>query len=167
MQLRSCSSNPASVAEEGFDRSVDCAVAVQWRELSLEIVEGWAFELRGKEVTWWGSSADWNDLGPLDLDPSERTLPLGYSDLEAWETWLEANDPENASVWLNPRRTEEAVVDAIGDPELAATVAPLLATAQNSWLISGHEFTPFGLIPYDPAFADEIQASIQEYLASR
>lgn len=165
-ELRSCSSSSV-VPGESFDQSVACEVAVRWPKLSLEIVEGWGFELRGDEVTWWGTSADPEDLGQLDLDPSDRSLPLGYADIEAWESWLEANDPEHASIWLNPRNTEEAIVDAIGDPELAERVAPLLTPAQNSWLIDGHEFMPFGLIPYDPTFADEIQASIREYLASR
>jgi hypothetical protein len=40
----------------------------------------------------------------------------------------------------------------------------LLWHAENDWAIDGHRFSPAGLIPYDPAFAHEVQASIQEYL---
>jgi hypothetical protein len=36
--------------------------------------------------------------------------------------------------------------------------------AQRSWTIDGNRFTPTGLVPYDPAFADDIEASINRYL---
>jgi hypothetical protein len=31
-------------------------------------------------------------------------------------------------------------------------------------VIDGHRFSPSGLIPYDPALAGDIEASIREYL---
>jgi hypothetical protein len=161
-ELRSCTVDP-----DGGDDAVECEVAVRWRTLSLEITEGWDFSLEGDEITWWGASPYPEHLELLDLDPPARSLPLGYADIEAWEAWLASNHPEDASRWLNRRNAEQVVVDAIDDPELAARVAPLLTPAQESWVIDGHEFTPFGLIPYDPQFADEIRASIEEFLATR
>ena len=78
---------------------------------------------------------------PSDLEPSERDLPLGHPGLEDWEAWLEQYRAEDAARWLNP--------------------------LEQSWAIDGHQFSPDGRIPYDPAFADEIEASIDEYLAER
>jgi hypothetical protein len=49
----------------------------------------------------------------------------------------------------------------------AAQLAPLPTGAELDWSIQGHDFAPYGLVPYDPAFADEIEASIQAYLDSR
>ena len=34
-------------------------------------------------------------------------------------------------------------------------------------LANGYDFSSAGYIPYDPAYADEIQVSIQEYLDDR
>lgn len=44
---------------------------------------------------------------------------------------------------------------------------PLLSGVERHWVISGYRFAPDGLIPYDPALAAEIDASIQEYLDTR
>ena len=43
-------------------------------------------------------------------------------------------------------------------------MAPLLWPAENDWAIDDHRFRPAGLIPYDPAFAAEIQDSIQDFM---
>jgi hypothetical protein len=168
VELRSCAPPvPARGIDDGIDESVECEVATRWRALSLEITEVWDVDLRGDEVVSWGASGDVEDLDQFDLDPSDRTLPLGYSGLEEWEDWLAMNHPEDASAWLNRRLTEQSIVDEIADPELAARVAPLFTSARRSWVIEGHEFTPLGLIPYDPAFADDIEASIRAYLEER
>ena len=37
-------------------------------------------------------------------------------------------------------------------------------SAEHDWSIQGHRFSPYGLIPYDPRFADEIEVSINDYL---
>ena len=65
-------------------------------------------------------------------------MPLGHPGLEAWEAWLTANHPEDAARWLNP--------------------------LEQSWVIDGYRFSPDERIPYDPAFADDIEASINDYL---
>jgi hypothetical protein len=58
-------------------------------------------------------------------------LPLGYTDLDRWESWLEENHPDQAAVLL-----EET---------------PLIVS----------------FLRYDPTYAEEIGASIREYLDSR
>lgn len=150
---------------------VRCDVATRWHGLSLELTEGWVYEFRGTQLDNWGFVL-------LDLNPDERTLPLGYDGLEAWEAWLEVNDPLSADRYLNPRVRPSDVPKcdgceeweaalAPGDPELAARLGRLLWPAEKEWSIDGHEFTPGGLIPYDPALADEIEASIHEYLETK
>jgi hypothetical protein len=64
----------------------------------------------------------------------DRVLPLGYHELQAWEAWLEANHPDDAARWLN-----------------------------EDWTIDGQRFAG-EVIPYDPTYADEIEASIDDYL---
>jgi hypothetical protein len=152
---------------------VRCDVATRWHSLSLELTEGWVYEFRGTQLDNWGFVL-------LDLSPAERTLPLGYDGLEAWEAWLEANDPLSADRYLNPRvrpgEDPNCVDDscaeweaalAPNDPELAARLGRLLQAAEKRWSIDGHEFAPGGLIPYDPAVANEIEASIHEYLETK
>jgi hypothetical protein len=142
-----------------------CEVTSRWHALSLEITEQWTFEFQGNRLTWWGP-------GPLDLNPTGRSLPVGYDGLEAWEAWLATNHPENAARYLNPRQLpgdcdgcqEWQKSLAPGDPERAARLASLLWEARDDWKINGHGFWPDGLIPYDPAFADQIESSIQHYL---
>ncbi len=149
--------------------SVDCEVATRWHRLSLEIRERWVFGFDGTKLLW----LQLEEL--LDLNPRERALPLGYDGLEEWERWLAANHPEDAARYLNPRITAPADMalaegcdgcqewwDSVG-PRLA----PLLWDAQRNWSINGWEFRPDGLVPYDPKFADEIEASIQAYLDAR
>lgn len=146
---------------------IQCEVATRWQRLSLEITEGWVYEFRGSQLDNWGFVL-------LDLNPPERTLPLGYDGLEAWEAWLEANHPEATDRLLN-RHSGECNDDcekwraelAPSDPELAARLARLLDAAEKEWSVDGHDFTPGGLVPYDPALADEIEASIREYLNTR
>jgi hypothetical protein len=151
---------------------VRCDVATRWHSLSLELTEGWVFEFRGNELDNWGFVL-------LDLNPDERTLPLGYDGLEAWEAWLQANDPLSADRYLNPRvrpSDTNCADDSCGeweaslapnDHELAARLGRLLWPAEKEWSINGHKFKPGGLIPYDPALADEIEASIHEYLETK
>jgi hypothetical protein len=149
-----------------------CDVAARWHTLSLELTEGWVYEFKGTQLDNWGFVL-------RDLNPNERTLPLGYDGLEAWEAWLEANDPLSADRYLNPRvRPSEAkcaddscaqfeAALAPNDPELAARLGRLLWSAEKEWSIEGHEFAPGGLIPYDPSLANEIEASIHEYLETK
>jgi hypothetical protein len=146
---------------------VDCEVATRWTSLSLEITERWNYEFRGLGLGHWGFEL-------LDLNPDKRVLPLGYDGLEAWEAWLAATDPGSAARYLNPRSTVpncEGCLEwqdslAPGDPERATQLGRLLWSAEKDWSIQGHHFAPYGLIPYDPAFADEIEASLQQFLDS-
>ena len=152
-------------AAQGDPMIVNCEVSARWRGLSLEITERWVYEFHGTGLGGWKFEL-------LDINPRERELPLGYDGLEAWEGWLMATDPASAARYLNPRNSEWdcdgcrgwVAAQAPGDPELAARLAPLLFSAEYDWSIEGHRFAPYGLIPYDPAFAEEIRASIQEYL---
>jgi hypothetical protein len=155
---------------------VACAVATRWHTLSMEIHEGWSFEFGDTGLLWWNSHIGTNVDGRralelLNLDPRTRELPLGYDGLERWEAWLKANHPEDAARYLNPRQVPvcdgcDEFVDQLApdDPARATRLAPLLFVAKNDWTINGHDFHPAGLIPYDPAFADEIETSIQTYL---
>src|ERR687897_120313 len=147
-ELISCATQPVPAVgnhSDGVGAVVECEVATRWHTLSMELIEGWYFELRGTELLWWNSlSCCLNDLDLLDLDPPDRILPLGYDELEGWETWLQTEHPEDA-----------------------ARLAPLVWNAQDNWVIDGHRFSPIGLIPYDPALAEEINASIRQYLAER
>ena len=108
----------------------------------------------------------------INLEPEDAPF-ADFSSLEAWEAWLAANHPEEAARYLNPRPGPDADCDwcdewkaalAPGDPERQDRLAPLLWPAENDWAIDDHRFTPAGLIPYDPAFAAEIQDSIQEFM---
>lgn len=76
----------------------------------------------------------------LDRDPADRREPLGAPGLDAWETWLQSTHPADAARWL-----------AVGDEH------PL-------YEFDGHTFRAWELVPYDPAHASEIRASIDEYL---
>ena len=152
-------------AGQGEPMIVNCEVFARWHGLSLEISERWVYEFHGTGLGGWKFEL-------LDLNPQGRELALGYDGLDAWEAWLAATDPASAARYLNPRISER-VCDgcrewqgslAPGDPVRAARLAPLLQSAENAWSVQGHSFWPYGLMPYDPAFADEIEASIQEYL---
>lgn len=149
------------------DVLIQCEVATRWHRLSLEMREGWLFDFDGMKLL----HADLAHANPeqLDLNPGRRVLPLGYDDLQKWEEWLKATHPDDAARYLNPRATEagpcednscQRLWDSTGD-----RLAPLLWDAKKEWSIEGFRFRPTGLIPYDPAFADEIEASLQAYLA--
>jgi hypothetical protein len=173
-ELISCAAQAMpAVYSDGVDAVVECEVATRWHTLSMEITEDWYFELRDTDLLWWNSLSCCRDLNLLDLDPPDRILPLGYDGLEAWEAWLQVEHPEDAARFLNPREgppddcdgCEEAVASmAPGDPDRAARLAPLVWNARDDWVIDGHRFSPSGLIPYDPALAGDIEASIREYL---
>ena len=164
-----CTSDPSEplLYANQTDHWIECEVTARWPKLSLEIPDRWRFELRGERLTYWAPE-------PLGLDPSDPTFPVGYAGLAAWETWLEENHPEEAALWLNPRQHPSPAefgvdegVEGVGDPEAEARMAPYVWPALRSWVIDGHRFTPAGLVPYDPAFADDIEASINEYLEER
>ena len=148
-----------------------CEVATRWHTLSIEIAEAWTFDFRGPQVRIW-------DYRLVDLNPSDRALPFGYALIEEWEAWIEATDPLSASQYLNRRIWEDApdACDgcqdhqdslAPGNPELAAKLAPLMYAVEKYWMVDGYRWYPDGLIPYDPALADEIEASIHEYLETK
>lgn len=158
---------PGIRRSDGSDVRLHCEVATRWHRLSVEIREEWLFEFDGTKLLWL-------HLGKLvDLNPGERALPLGYAGLERWERWLAANRPEDAARYLNPRITGRADLDCEGDgcqewwDSAGPRFAPLLTDAKGSWSINGWEFRPHGLVPYDPQFAAEIEASIQAYLTDR
>lgn len=156
----SCTADPAEPLNYDSESNnwIECEVAARWPKLSLEITDRWRFDLRGARLIYW-------EPVPLDLDPSERSLPLGYPGLEAWEAWLAANHAEDAGRWLVPREEPSAnEFEGAEDPEREAALARLTFHTDQGWSINGHHFSPAGLIPYDPAFADEIEASINDYL---
>jgi hypothetical protein len=174
----------ACEAEDGPGRYaggsvIGCVVATRWHTLSMEIHEGWSFEFADTGLLWWNSHIGTNDADQrsvelLDLDPASRVLPLGYAGLEAWEAWLEANHPDEAARYLNPRDVRscdgcEQFVDQLApdDPATATRLASLFFGAKNAWTVDGRDFAPAGLIPYDPAHADEIEASIRTYLSQQ
>ena len=175
-ELVACGSRPVRVPTiaDGVEAVVECEVATRWHTLSMEIIDVWSFELRGAELLYWGSFSGYihGDLALIDLDPTDRTLPLGYDGLEAWEAWLQANHPDEAARFLNPRgerdsaQCDDECVEGLygGDADRAARLHPLVSLATDEWTINGHPFAPIGLVPYDPALADEIEASIQQYL---
>lgn len=105
-RVRSCEQLTESV--------VSCDVRTLWHTLQMEMGERWKFAFeRGR-------------LGSLvmvrsDLDPDDRFLPLSYTDLDRWESWLTRNHPRQAAVWLenDPRyaqflRYQLAYADKIG-----------------------------------------------------
>jgi len=171
LSCREISPDEAIRYTDGPALYIKCDVATRWRTLSLEIRQAWQYEFHGGQLLAWDF-----ELG--DLDPSARGLPLGYPGLDAWEAWLRETDPTSAARYLNPRdggcteadrqaangcwEYQEAL--APDDPVLAATLVRLLNGTQRSWSINGLIFNPRGLIPYDPAYAAEIEASIQEFL---
>jgi hypothetical protein len=176
-EIIACNQDPEAAIRYGYGEGqgdpmvVTCEVATRWHSLSMEITERWNYEFHGSGLGHWGF-----DL--LDLNPRERALPLGYDGLEAWEAWLQKNDPASAARYLRTRGSSctDSARDAIngcwegqealapGDPERAAQLARLLSITDNAWSINGHVFNPASLIPYDTADAAEIEASIQEYL---
>ena len=166
--------NPDGGYSDDTDWRIDCQVSSRWHKLSLEITEGWRFEFQGTRLTWW-NPLDQSSLELLDLNPAARSLPLGYDGLEAWEASLDADHSADAARYLNPRQLpddcdgcqqwQESL--APGDAERAAKLATLLWSARDDWKIDGHDFAPEGLIPYNPAFAGQIEASIQQYLENR
>jgi len=136
------------------DTWIECDVAARWTKLSLEITERWRFELRGARLVGWSAV-------PVDLEPAERLLPLDYPGLEAWEAWLATTLPEDAARLLNQRDMEPFRSIGCDDP------AMMCGWAERSWEIDGFPYQPTNLIPYDPALADEIESSINEYLDER
>lgn len=162
---------PIRRSSDRTDVFVECKVRARWHKLSLEVVEGWNFEFDGTELLRWGLSKPMTLTDILDLNPPKRSLPLGYDGLLAWEEWLEANHPEGAARYLNPRAEgppDDCVSGCQEAWDEAGELAPLLLFGpEREWSINGYEFRPSGYIPYDPAYANEIQVSIQEYLDGR
>ena len=176
-EIIDCKEDPRAPISYGYGEGagdpmvVSCEMATRWHGLSLEITQEWSYEFHGPAVGHWG-------FGLLDLNPSQRALPLGYDGLEAWEAWLQQTDPGSAARYLKARGTSctDSERDAVngcwegqellapGDPERAAELARLLSIGENQWTIDGHDFWPMSLIPYDPADADEIETSIHDYL---
>lgn len=166
-ELRACDLDTES--RPHYDRAdfiVRCEVTMRWHALSLEVREAWKFEFLGARVNWW-------DYGLLDINPADRALPLSFDGLVEWEAWLAATQPEAATRWLNPRATPPAdwadiCCDALtpGDPT-RPRLAALMWKGERDWRLPRSRFHPDALIPYDPAFAVEISASIHEYLDGR
>ena len=124
--LRSC--------EPEGDAAVRCSVRASWQNLQLEIRESWLFVFEGSELRSFGTLFD-------DLNPVERSMPLDFSGLEAWEAWLQERDPAEYERLLPYGEGFERVIDSV----------------------------PFwsNILRYDPALATEIRASIDDYLATR
>jgi len=170
---------PPSRASARRDVFVGCEVTTRWHTLSLEVTEEWLYEFDGTTLLTWGT-------GLLDINPPDRTLPLGVDGLLDWESWLKANRPEDAGRYLSSRWTGPKRDDYMEPPYPACAhggpcpdewidnrnvwdntkFAPFANTAEAQWSINGQDYAPSGLVPYNPALADEIEASIQAYLAA-
>jgi hypothetical protein len=85
-ELRSCQLDTES--------TVRCDVATRWHTLQVEMAEEWIFVVDSTRLT---SLA----LVRVDPDPANRTLPLAYSDLESWESWLQETHPAQAATLLS------------------------------------------------------------------
>jgi hypothetical protein len=71
------------------ESTVSCAVTTRWQVLQVEIGEEWTFDFDGPRVSRL-------QMVRVDPDPSNRALPLGLVDLQAWEAWLREIHPEQA-----------------------------------------------------------------------
>lgn len=143
-----------------------CAVKSRWSTLSLEIGEWWVYEFRGAEIVWWSQTL-------RDAAPADRGLPLGLGALLHWEAWLHATDPDAAARLLNPRVYPATVPCGPPDPPCEWTSDNVdveriesegYGFAEHEWTVAGRRFSSGGLIPYDPAHAHEIEASIKAFL---
>ena len=81
-ELGSCEAVAAS--------TMRCAVITRWHTLQVEIGEAWTFELEADRVTRL-------EMLRVDPDPPDRLLPLGLTDLAAWEAWLRTTHPDQAA----------------------------------------------------------------------
>lgn len=154
-----------------IDVFAHCAVKSRWPTLSLEIRESWRFEFSGTAILYWGPAVS-------DATPADRALLLGLDGLLEWEAWLESTDPDAAARLLNPREYP-VTVPCGGPPEPRCewssddvdveriTSSEGYGRGEDDWVIAGRRFKPNALIPYDPALADEIQASISQFLTER
>ena len=117
--IRSCNPHAGS--------RIECDVRTRWHTLQMEMAERWTFLFEGRHI----KSLVMTRSNP---DPTDRSLPLGYSDLDSWESWLKETHPVKAAAFL-------------ADKEENRLFAMLLR--------------------YDPTMAEEIRASIREYLEDR
>ena len=167
--------------QDGIDMTVHCAVKSRWQALALEVSESWYYEFNGTQLMWWGQTV-------RDATPAGREMALGMDGLLEWEVWLESRDPDAAARLLNPRVYPVTVPCGDGvvfADEIHTTTAPPLppcewssdnvdveqitsgeryGRGQDGWVIGGESFVPFALVPYDPAKAADIAASIREFL---
>jgi hypothetical protein len=86
-----------------------------------------------------GAQLFWWEANLGELNPVQRQLPLGHDGLVDWERWLQANRPAEADRYLSP--------------------------GWEGYVIEGVRFRLAGFASYDPALAEEIKRSIQQYLS--
>ncbi|MBA2555924.1 MAG: hypothetical protein H0V12_01020 [Chloroflexi bacterium] len=160
-----------TVHSDNVEVFAHCAVTSRWPRLSLEIGEWWNYELRGSDILWWSQAV-------RDATPGDRSPPLGLDGLLDWESWLEATDADAAARLLNPRVYPVNANCGSGGPEprcewssddvdVERIASDGSGRGEHDWAIGGQRFWPGALIPYDPADAAEIQASIDEFLSQR
>lgn len=121
--LRSCRIEAVS--------TVGCDVTTHWQVLEVEIGEQWTFDFAARELTRF-------EMTRVDSNPMNRTLPLGYSDLQSWELWLEEVHPEEAAglssggslIWNFYFRYHYEMAEAIGTriQEYLESRDPLIGT---------------------------------------
>jgi hypothetical protein len=134
--IRSCKPHTGS--------RIECDVRTRWHTLQMEMAERWTFSFEGRHL----ESLVMTRSNP---DPTDRLLPLGYSDLDSWESWLKETHPvKAAALGLLPDEEERRSDDREDCPQVP----------DCSYLFAM-------LLRYDPTQAEEIGASIQEYLDSR
>lgn len=135
----------------------ECDVLVHWGKLSMSVAERWYVTLRAGEVQSWRYEL----VGVAR--PPEHSFALGFSGLVAWEEWLRSTDPGAATRLLAAH--DDPACECSDDTPLERRLERV-AAAQPAWQIDDQPFRPSLLIPYDPLDADEIQASIEAYLAA-
>jgi hypothetical protein len=157
-----------------------CAIKSRWPTLSLELGEWWGYEFKGTNILWWSQRV-------RDAAPADRTLPLGLEGLLQWESWLGRTNSDAAARLLNPRVFPVTVPCSSGpvfvgeghtttappeppctwssdDVDVERITSDGNGRGDRDWVVAGQNFAPSALIPYDPTVADEIRASIEEFL---
>jgi hypothetical protein len=105
--LGSCREEPESTFR--------CDVTTRWQVLQVEIGEEWTFDFDARELTRL-------QMTRVDSNLTNRTLPLGYTDLYSWEAWLEEIHPKEAArllsghalIWHFYFRYQHSEAEAIG-----------------------------------------------------
>jgi len=106
---------------------VDCEVRARWHTLSAESVEEWSFVFDGDVIRTL-------TITRVDPNPSDRVLPLGMSDLDDWENWLESTDPATARRLIPDAATLRLIVPFL---RYDATFADEIGESIKKYMVEG------------------------------